>query len=236
MFRIRRVVGGSMLPALREGDIVVATRLKGPAPGRMVIARYDGRELVKRVGRVEGDRYCILGDNESFSTDSRSFGLVDKADILGSVIMMIRFANLTPPPAPVSRNLLWIPYGLAVIITMILLGSLAVFEDIVIYVQRNLISDDSLLMAKIYSAVFVLALLLSLPFLLRMRLSYFTRVLSASVLLMLPVVGAAGMALYGSFEPKLVVGWAAVSIWAVASFAVLSGRLAYSGSVKTLSR
>jgi nickel-type superoxide dismutase maturation protease len=125
--RLSRYVvrGPSMEPALRDGDRLLvlrgAQRLRAPRPGEIVLARpraLDGREIVKRVAAVErangGLRLTLLGDNPAASTDSRTFGLVSRAEITGRVLLRYwpderrgRIANaagVTPPAASRGRR------------------------------------------------------------------------------------------------------------------------------------
>ncbi|HUG83182.1 MAG TPA: S26 family signal peptidase [Euzebya sp.] len=86
--RLRRVVvqGASMVPVLLPGDRV-ATLPLGPQPGRLAVLtdpRSSDRVLVKRVVAVEADgRVRVRGDNSAASTDSRHFGPVPRALVLG---------------------------------------------------------------------------------------------------------------------------------------------------------
>jgi nickel-type superoxide dismutase maturation protease len=91
----RYEVGGrSMAPTLLPGDWVLATRgLTGacrPKPGHVVLAR-DPREpsrlLLKRVLRLTPDGAWLEGDNPAESTDSRHFGPVPRALVLGRVLL-----------------------------------------------------------------------------------------------------------------------------------------------------
>jgi phage repressor protein C with HTH and peptisase S24 domain len=86
MFAIRRVVGESMAPTLREGDIVFAVRKK-PRVGDIVIVNIEGREIIKRVKRVNPPAlFYLVGDNPAESTDSRVFGSVSVSSLFGVVI------------------------------------------------------------------------------------------------------------------------------------------------------
>lgn len=76
-----------MEPALREGDwILVLPPRRTPRPGEVVVVR-DPRErsrlLLKRVASVTGDGCAVIGDRAEHSTDSRHFGPVPYADIVG---------------------------------------------------------------------------------------------------------------------------------------------------------
>ena len=106
-FRVE-VAGDSMTPALRPGDWLLATR-RGPIRrGSVVVLRHPGRalDLVKRVRGIPGDvvddralgadEYLVVGDNESASTDGRSFGPVPREAIEG----VVRF-RYRPKPGPV---------------------------------------------------------------------------------------------------------------------------------------
>jgi len=89
------VEGPSMEPAYRSGDRVLVNRLaylrRGPAVGDVVVLRdpeRPGHQLLKRIAEApEGSPgpagYLVLGDNLARSRDSRTFGLVQRPDILG---------------------------------------------------------------------------------------------------------------------------------------------------------
>jgi nickel-type superoxide dismutase maturation protease len=83
-----------MLPALRPGDWVIveaaARRSRPFRPGDVVLVpdpRDTRRVLVKRLVRLTaaGDAW-VEGDNPAESTDSRQFGEVRAADIVGRAV------------------------------------------------------------------------------------------------------------------------------------------------------
>lgn len=84
---VRRVVGKSMLPVLRPGQVVVAsgivTKLQ---PEQVVIFRHRGVDKVKRIKRINNRKIFVEGDNKSASTDSRSFGWLPLNSIVGLVV------------------------------------------------------------------------------------------------------------------------------------------------------
>lgn len=83
------VVGGSMEPTIRAGDLCVVRKTQRIAPGEIVVAYHPNREsflLVKRAIRREGGRWWLEGDNALASDDSRQFGAIDPSLILGKVI------------------------------------------------------------------------------------------------------------------------------------------------------
>jgi nickel-type superoxide dismutase maturation protease len=88
VFARREVEGLSMLPTLQPGDRVLLRRRRRRghlAPGTLV-AFVDPRPgetrlVVKRVVAVDGDQVRVLGDNPSASTDSRTYGPLDRVSI-----------------------------------------------------------------------------------------------------------------------------------------------------------
>lgn len=85
------VTGDSMLPDLHAGDWLLvdpeAFRRRSPRTGEVVVVpdpREPSRWLVKRVDALEQDgRVRLTGDNPKGSTDSRSFGPVERSTLIG---------------------------------------------------------------------------------------------------------------------------------------------------------
>jgi hypothetical protein len=46
----------------------------------------DQKILIKRISKIEKEKYFVTGDNHSDSTDSWKFGMIGKAQIVGKVI------------------------------------------------------------------------------------------------------------------------------------------------------
>ena len=79
-----------MEPSLRAGDwIVIAGLGRPPRVGEIVLVR-DPRDpehlLLKRVASVDAAACTVLGDRPEESTDSRTFGPVKLADVLGRAV------------------------------------------------------------------------------------------------------------------------------------------------------
>lgn len=92
VFGIAGIEGRSMEPELCEGDVVIFNRLaRDYEEGDIVIAGVDGQQIVKRIQRIEDGRVFLAGDNQAYSIDSRSFGEIDRGQIRGEVICVIRF-------------------------------------------------------------------------------------------------------------------------------------------------
>ncbi len=105
-FRRVVVAGGSMAPTLLEGDRLVAVaapwgRVRA-TPGDLVVLpdpRTDGRVLVKRVVAVDAGAGTVevRGDAPDASTDSRTFGPVRRASLMGRVVYRYGPATRTGP-------------------------------------------------------------------------------------------------------------------------------------------
>lgn len=79
----------SMSPALKPGDFVLAERLtyllRPPKVNEIVVFQKEDKYLIKRIQKVKGYQYFVVGDNKSKSTDSRNFGWVKRMSIIGRV-------------------------------------------------------------------------------------------------------------------------------------------------------
>jgi nickel-type superoxide dismutase maturation protease len=83
------VSGLSMAPTLRPGDRLLVARWPRLRPGHVIALRdprRSSRILVKRLVAVDGEHLTVMGDNPDASTDSRHFGAVPKAAVLGLVV------------------------------------------------------------------------------------------------------------------------------------------------------
>ena len=85
------VSGSSMLPSLKEGDVlffkiykVGKSELK---PGQIVIFNHPQKNIIciKRISVVNQNNIELLGDNIEYSEDSNKFGLLNNERIIGIV-------------------------------------------------------------------------------------------------------------------------------------------------------
>lgn len=86
MLYLRRVSGDSMLPKLKNGQIVLAVKTVTPQIGDVIIIAHNGLEKIKRLAKTKQNEIYILGDNPERSTDSRTLGWLPKAIIKARVI------------------------------------------------------------------------------------------------------------------------------------------------------
>ncbi len=90
--RLFKVQDRSMEPDFEEGAYIFVARTAGELePGDVVVLRHPSKEmkLVKRIARITGQRYYVIGDNHLVSEDSRSFGSVPRDNILGKVVFKV---------------------------------------------------------------------------------------------------------------------------------------------------
>lgn len=80
---LRAVVSGpSMVPTLRAGDVVIASRRASVRPGDVVLARFrtmPDRLVVKRTVRAVGGGWWLASDNTFADGDSAVHGVADVA-------------------------------------------------------------------------------------------------------------------------------------------------------------
>lgn len=81
-FIVRRVVGHSMEPTLREGDLVLASSLLPIASGNLVVARVGDFDVVKRLIQEPDGQIVLVGDNRSEHHDITAS---DNVTIMGRV-------------------------------------------------------------------------------------------------------------------------------------------------------
>ena len=102
---ITQVVGNSMHPTLKDGEILILNKLKYKITevkrGDIISLKYADTYIstnlkyddfdLKTLGyeKIPDGYYFVLGDNRENSMDSREIGLIPKKDIIGKV--SIRF-------------------------------------------------------------------------------------------------------------------------------------------------
>lgn len=85
-FMIRRVSGESMIPALLPGQVIIATRrIMSLKEGDVVVLVHDQLEKIKRIREIKDGQFFVLGDNPVASTDSRTFGWLERTHIVAKV-------------------------------------------------------------------------------------------------------------------------------------------------------
>ena len=85
MIFVRRVVGDSMMPVLNEGQMIFAHQIRNFKEGQVVVAFVNGREVIKRIIKIDNGSIYLQGDNKDHSTDSRTYGPIPDRNVEGVV-------------------------------------------------------------------------------------------------------------------------------------------------------
>jgi nickel-type superoxide dismutase maturation protease len=90
--QIIKVTGESLSPFFRDGDYVLVAKfpflLKRIKPGDILVFRHPlFGTMIKRLERLspDGEDLFVVGE-DAFSNDSRRFGPIRRADLVGKVV------------------------------------------------------------------------------------------------------------------------------------------------------
>ena len=84
---MRTVRGHSMVPVLPPGTRIWASRwYRKLSPGDVVVIMHEGKEKIKRIAEIKDDELYVVGDHPESSTDSRHYGWLPIASVIGRVI------------------------------------------------------------------------------------------------------------------------------------------------------
>lgn len=82
-----------MEPNLLDGSIIFVSSIpylvSRPKIGDVVAFRLNNKVLIKRLVKIENEKYFVKGDNEKDSFDGRKFGWIDRKEIVGKIILKI---------------------------------------------------------------------------------------------------------------------------------------------------
>lgn len=85
-----KISGHSMEPLIKNGNTVFATNIlylfTYPKVNDIIIFEKNKKYFVKRISKIENNKYFVTGDNKKDSLDSRKFGNILRNQILGKVI------------------------------------------------------------------------------------------------------------------------------------------------------
>jgi len=87
-----KIIGHSMEPTILQGQTVLVSLIpylfSKPKINDIVALRErkSGKVFIKRIVKVDREKYFVSGDNKKDSMDSRRFGWINKEEIVGKVI------------------------------------------------------------------------------------------------------------------------------------------------------
>ena len=184
MLFIRRVNGNSMHPTLRHSQVIIGSSRPDIRNGNIVIAMYNGREVIKRITKVSENSVWIEGDNTNHSTDSRNFGWVSKNDILGTMKYSLPIATDPPKIRKTNAPLLgWIAASILIVFSLIHLFRIDTFVP-----ELALVFGGNQTTTFWVASVLVTMEVFALPFLMRMRLSPLAHYVSGAFAVIVPLV------------------------------------------------
>jgi len=171
-----------MSPTLQSGDIVVVRR-RLPKTGQLVLANAEGRQVIKRVEKIDRGRYYLVGDNREASTDSRHYGAVKKDAILGTIMM--KLPKAVAPPKLVKPYGVWLGRVAAVVLAGMSLIHLFRIDTFIPILDAALPSGQGF--ATTIALLVVLSEVFAIPFALRMKLSPLAHIVSGALMVFAPL-------------------------------------------------
>ena len=183
MIFFRRVEGASMVPSLRPRQIIVGISPAKIQKNEVVVVDRKGREIIKRITKISGDKVWVEGDNPAHSTDSRDFGWVNKSDILGSMKHTFPVA-IEPPKVRNARAPLlgWIAAAILILFALVHLFRIDTFVP-----ELALVFDGDNTTTFWIASMLVSMEVFALPFLMRMRLSPLAQYVSGAFAVIVPL-------------------------------------------------
>ena len=85
-----QIVGPSMEPELRNGEWWLVRRMSRLRAGDVALLVHPWRPdllIVKRLVRLDDGGWWVAGDNPEESEDSRQFGMVPEANVVGRLAL-----------------------------------------------------------------------------------------------------------------------------------------------------
>jgi nickel-type superoxide dismutase maturation protease len=95
MLRLLKIRGHSLTPEYKDGDFVLISKIpvffNRLRIGDVIVFRHPGYgTMIKKIDSIspDGKAFCMVGSHP-LSVDSRQFGPIDRAAVIGKVILHV---------------------------------------------------------------------------------------------------------------------------------------------------
>lgn len=79
-----------MIPTFLSGESVLVSNVpylfSKPKVGEILAFKKNGEIFIKRIVKIDNEKYFVKGDNKKDSLDSRGFGWIERKKIVGKVV------------------------------------------------------------------------------------------------------------------------------------------------------
>ncbi len=86
MIFLRRVSGNSMSPTLKDGQLVICHQVRNFRPGQVVVAFVKGREVIKRIGKIDRGKIYLTVDDSKHAHNGEYYASITDSKIAGVVM------------------------------------------------------------------------------------------------------------------------------------------------------
>ena len=89
LLSLLKISGHSMEPVIKNGQTVLASSIpyffSNPKVGNIIAFKHKTKIFIKRITKIDKEKYFVKGDNKDDSIDSRKFGFIERKEIAGYV-------------------------------------------------------------------------------------------------------------------------------------------------------
>jgi phage repressor protein C with HTH and peptisase S24 domain len=85
MIFFRRVVGNSMKPTLKDGQLVMCHQVRDFKKGQIVVAFVNGREVIKRISKIQSGSVYLKVDSLEHAHKGKYYAKIPDSMIEGVV-------------------------------------------------------------------------------------------------------------------------------------------------------
>lgn len=87
LIRLFKASGHSMEPEIKNGSFFMASSIpflfNNPEVGDNIVFKFENKNIVKQIVKIEKDKYFIKGKNLN---DSKNFPPIERSEILGKLL------------------------------------------------------------------------------------------------------------------------------------------------------